>query len=511
MSPVFADAARSARPGRVASVPRMSSRPRLAVPAWIWIIGPVVALGPFYWIMSPTAIPAEPRIVGGILWALSVLPGLWYFGRPTARRPPIPLFPILGLLYGLYYSLQLVLGADSVHPRVRLDPSTDYLAPANFALWGWLLLLAGTILTTWAMPGGRSGRVVRWRTADLAKWATVIQLGGLALEVARYELPIPVALRGLLNFAGMLALFGTGILVVLDARGQLTPTQRTHLWIAVAVLLVIQAGSGSVANLGRAGLTVVIARFIGGARMRAGLIVVGLILGLIVITLRGFAIEFREQAWGSGDLSQGARTALWYSLVRTHADQNGWLSVAAHGTEVVATRTAHVDLFADVIRQTPESVPYWGGYTYVSLVGSFVPRILWPDKPQKITGQDFGHRYGYLYENDRSTSINLPFLVEFYANFGENGVYIGMFIIGVILAVLQRTLNRPRQTWVRSLCGLVLLLPLVTNIESDFSLIFGGLILNGLAMYLVYRFLLSRCAAGEMAGRGARAAGGRST
>jgi hypothetical protein len=132
----------------------------------------------------------------------------------------------------------------------------------------------------------------------------------------------------------------------------------------------------------------------------------------------------------------------------------------------------------------------------LSLVGAFVPRVLWPEKPQKRVGQDFGHRYGYLYTNDQSTSINLPFLVEFYANFGERGVYLGMFAIGMLLAVLQRYLNRPRQGWLRSLAALVLLVPIITNIESDFSLIFGGLILNGAAMYIVYRFLVAKCSRG---------------
>jgi hypothetical protein len=97
-------------------------------------------------------------------------------------------------------------------------------------------------------------------------------------------------------------------------------------------------------------------------------------------------------------------------------------------------------------------------------------------------GQDFGHRYGYLDSWDTWTSINLPFLVEFYANFGEIGVLIGMVIVGVLYRLLDNDLNRPGQPLQVTICSLVLLVPLL-NIESDFSLVFGGLFMNGVALW----------------------------
>jgi hypothetical protein len=119
-------------------------------------------------------------------------------------------------------------------------------------------------------------------------------------------------------------------------------------------------------------------------------------------------------------------------------------------------------------------------------VGAFVPRVLWPDKPTKELGQAFGHRYGYIGANDLGTAINLPFLVEFYANFGIAGVILGMCLIGLIYYALQRAVNSPGQDTLHSLVGVVILVPLI-NIESDFSLGFGGLILNGAALWFVLR------------------------
>ena len=144
------------------------------------------------------------------------------------------------------------------------------------------------------------------------------------------------------------------------------------------------------------------------------------------------------------------------------------------GFETSAGRSANLDLFADVIRRTPSEIPYWNGETYLSLVGAFVPRFLWPEKPTKELGQAFGHRYGYVGVNDTNTAVNLPFLVEFYLNFGMFGVVFGMMIVGIIYTLLARAVNNPGQDDLLSLAGIVLMIPL-TNIESDFSLGFGGL------------------------------------
>lgn len=58
--------------------------------------------------------------------------------------------------------------------------------------------------------------------------------------------------------------------------------------------------------------------------------------------------------------------------------------------------------------------------------------------------------------------------------------------VGCIYFVLERMVNNPGQDTLQSLVGVVILVPLA-NIESDFSLGFGGLILNGVALWLVLR------------------------
>jgi hypothetical protein len=211
--------------------------------------------------------------------------------------------------------------------------------------------------------------------------------------------------------------------------------------------------------------------------------------GLAVVSFRGVALEFRRTAWvAEADYSVLDRARLMLDLLGERSRSEGAGGTILHGFRVLASRSANMDMFADVVRRTPVDIPHWDGATYVSLVGMAVPRFIWPDKPTKELGQAFGHRYRYLDETNLSTSINLPYFVEFYVNFGELGIILGMLFVGLIYRCLEFVMNRPGQSALQSLIALILLAPL-WNIESDFSLTFGGLLLNGVALWMVYRVI----------------------
>jgi hypothetical protein len=57
-----------------------------------------------------------------------------------------------------------------------------------------------------------------------------------------------------------------------------------------------------------------------------------------------------------------------------------------------------------------------------------------------------------------------------------------MVIVGVLYRLLDNDLNRAGQPLQVTICSLVLLVPLL-NVESDFSLVFAGLFMNGVALW----------------------------
>jgi hypothetical protein len=103
-----------------------------------------------------------------------------------------------------------------------------------------------------------------------------------------------------------------------------------------------------------------------------------------------------------------------------------------------------------------------------------VPRFLMPDKPEEMSGQVFGHRYGFISSENLTTSINLPQLVELYANFGLPGVVVGMFLVGMLYRVVIEMYVHPGMG-LGALVGAVYVSSKMFDVGSAASLVLGGL------------------------------------
>lgn len=455
---------------------------RFAVVAAMLIPGVVSTV-----VTSP--VPIDVRMEAALLCALCLLPSWRYLRAPIATRPPIPFVPIIGVLYALYFALPAALGSYNQHYRIVLSPAWDYDEAVFEALVGWVTLLLGLEIGRLLFPSKAAPAHAFVGDRRLRNFGALLMLLGLAVDAVRRLFPIPIEVAGLLVFASSLGWFGSGLLVMLNVRGRLPFAWRVLTYIGVVSFLVLAIASGSVAVAAFYGTIIVVAAWIGRGRLSIFWIS-GILFGaVLIISLRGVTDQYRRMVWYQ-DQGGGiaARTEIFFGLLQQRIAADGVDGAVAQGFETTAGRSANLDLLADVIRRTPQEVPYWGGETYLSLVGAFVPRFLWPNKPTKELGQAFGHRYGYVGVNDTGTAVNLPILVEFYLNFGVLGVAIGMALVGLIYQLVERAVNNPLQDDIISLAGIVLMIPL-TNIESDFSLGFGGLILNGIALWLVLRFI----------------------
>jgi len=163
---------------------------------------------------------------------------------------------------------------------------------------------------------------------------------------------------------------------------------------------------------------------------------------------------------------------------------NGARRDSVGATQTAVRRISHTWLFAHVVKKSPAEVPYWGGQTYKPLVTAMIPRAVWPDKPLEVTGGLFGKRYELLEPTSR-TSLNLPWHIETYVNFGSLGVVIGMALIGAFLAVLDKLLNAPGRRELEIGLGLGILIPLTFQ-DSNFSLMVGTLPQFVLCLYIYF-------------------------
>jgi hypothetical protein len=87
-----------------------------------------------------------------------------------------------------------------------------------------------------------------------------------------------------------------------------------------------------------------------------------------------------------------------------------------------------------IVSETGIDVPFERGHTLSPLLTTFIPRFIWPNKPDVQTGQVMNHVFHI--SAVRFTYISPSHLGELFWNFGWTGVVFGMFAIGLLLGLI---------------------------------------------------------------------------
>lgn len=466
-----------------------------------WLLLSVGVLVAMVLLQVQSDVPFSVRLEAAALWLLYLVPAAAYAGRRRERRPPLPTLAILGFAHATFYALPPLIGIVNAaylpvpwNTMPWVDPAWDIPAALDLTLWGWLSLLGGYgVASVFLHERTASSPALEVRRLIAPLW--LIASFGPTVEALSAVVHLPLVLAGTLGFGKVAGRYALTVLLALRTRGELPKRHGKFLAAAIVIEMVLLATTGSMANPMMFGLTLSFGFWIAGGRLRPRFIAAVLGSILIAVILKGVADDYRRRAWWvSEQLTQVERTVVMSELLQDQLASEGLGGSIVTGAQASMRRSATLDLLADVMRRTPREVPYWGGQTYYTLLGSFVPRFLWPNKPTKTLGNQFGHRYGYIGTNDRWTEVNMPYLLEFFANFGFMGVVFGMLITGSVVRTLDVVLNRPGSSILRATAALVIIQPIFL-IESDFSLVFGGLVLNGAAMLLLVRHLEKRAMA----------------
>ena len=507
----------------VASGPRVYRRPvakKRRKTQLLRIVLIIAAVAPaFAALTDSNEIPLTTRFLSLALWILALTPAILYLSRPAIRRRPLPFIETISFAYGMYYALPVALGEVNRAWRISIDPRDGYDVPVQLAFFGWIAMMGMYGITCYFMKGRKRPRDIAWNPRLVTKWAVAFLVSGIVVNGTRAIIGQALSLGGVIQLFVSLQWLGIGLLTVLSRRNELSKGGRTVLIVGTLAAIGVSLTMGNVLPLVMIAVVIAFALWAGRPHIEARWLIAGLVMMLVAVSFRGVVRDFRLVALlGTQQFTQREKLELMLKLLSNRIEEDGVVKTLTWGGSQTAQRSATMDMFADVIRRTPDDVPYWKGETYYSLVGAMVPRFLWPDKPVKELGQAFGHRYRYLDPTNKSTAINLPILVEFYVNFGGAAVLIGMVLVGCIYGIVDSIVNRPGQTVVISMIGLTLLLPLLL-IESDFSLVFGGLPLSGLALWGIYKFMARSASGGRRAAsararvapmRGALAKGGES-
>ncbi len=454
-------------------------------------------------VINPYGRPPRIILLSCIVYVLGSIPAFLYLW--SGLREAIPLMPIHAYFYAVSFGL---VGFTLYHdPNPVLNPSENARATAL------LYTAAGLVAMLVSYYG--VGRCVFRRPPDFSPSTVVPEEEDSAVVpeedcegLAWIAFSTVLCILVVVNVSGirfldqalvMLLNFCIALFVVLFFSGRLSWFGKAVFWMTLVPMKMFLKGGLSDGTL-------------------AGPVVMLVALGVIYMSVRKkvpwtwFAaavlvvaifqpvkIEFRQATWGRPGFTTGEKMSLFMNLAVRHysgllSDSHAIASTKAH--EATISRVAHLVVTSTVIEATPERIPYAYGETYLPLLTKWMPRAIWPEKPREVTGNAWAHAYGALGANDHTTSFNLPWLTEFYMNFGVGGILFGMFAVGFLFAGLRHWLWQSPHGTAEFAYGFALAQAVMFP-ESNLSLLLGGAVIGAIGIQLFLR--ISRLFLGRQA------------
>lgn len=194
------------------------------------------------------------------------------------------------------------------------------------------------------------------------------------------------------------------------------------------------------------------------------------------VVQRGFSMRAMEV------LEDPGRAASLMSEYLGHFSLGMYLEEGAYAT---SKRLSALGIFCVIVRDTPDRVPYQGGWTLSLIPMSYVPRILWPGKPKLAIGQWVTDNYGAGSAGVHS-STGPSWLGELFFNFGYPGLVVGMMIFGVYFRLLHESLLSGQSTIPALLAGVSILFATTPTIQSGLITPVNGVTFNALPIIVTH-------------------------
>ncbi|MBO9200159.1 MULTISPECIES: hypothetical protein [Niastella] len=195
-----------------------------------------------------------------------------------------------------------------------------------------------------------------------------------------------------------------------------------------AFLLMNALGSGMFTILVYMGITMFSFFFLGNKISFLKKLLVFTLVFVVIFTLQGVKGSYRNATWIQG--YQGNKAVLFVDLFVKRL-QNTSSFFDERSLFPIYYRTNQGFNIALVMRRFPSVEPHDNGVNLgKSFLSAFVPRLLWPDKPE--AGGQFNMKH-YTGININGWSTNVGPLGEAYGSFGNVGGIAFMFVLGAFI------------------------------------------------------------------------------
>ncbi len=418
------------------------------------------------------------QIAGGLgIYVIGFIPAILYLWNGGVCKY-LPILPLHGLFYSLTFGAPALVADLGWWGSVAVDTG----AALALTIVGLLVLYAAYAVTANLVRPKHTLRYIPKEKHSRQKIRSVAW--GFITAYLLYEF-IP-ALQNMPTISLLLqnlGLVGMGAVYLQILLGKTGDYEKIlFYYVLIPLVLVLRGASGALAQM------LLIVLFLGLIYWQVRKSIPWhyiAVLALIFIVLNPVKNEFRAITWQSNNVNMSFvdKAVLFGHLTVDY--YSGELGSQLYGYTRM-DRINHIGTFAHVIATTPDVVPYWGGETYKYLFVGWIPRVLWPGKPIAPTGNDFGRRYLLIPPDDFGTTYNLPWIIEFYANFGTWGVMVGMALVGAFFAWLVAMLNIQRAGVLEYSVALAIGYGLFYA-ESNLALMLGGVLSTWVALVAVLR------------------------
>lgn len=441
---------------------------------------PPIAVTVILYLLTPNGVTTVQATL-----AFTLLQYSWFGYLRWKRQPEVklPILVVISLMYWIYYSLALFLGARTVS---GVDTAHERLVSEDSITWSLALANVGVAAMAIGMALGHSRSVPKLSLPQLKDgpgsilyirlWVVL----GVVLAVpenlpyafgegSRQLMTIIISLVPVLAFA---------LLFRRVVRREGTPLDLVLVLGFLCFRFIFGLSSGWLGAF--ASLILVCAAVYVSEKRKVPRLAFVLVI-LFTLFFQVGKQEFRKVYWRDGrQTTKIDRVAFWTETSfkkweEAWSDQSGESLTYALNSSL--SRVSLLTQTANVIELTPSAIPYQGMRLYSYLALTWIPRAIWPDKPSiNEANQFYQIAYGLSTEEGaENVSIGVGVMTESYISFGWGGAVVIMSLMGLFYSVYQRVFFETRSGVLMTALGIALL-PQMISIESQMAAYLGGIV-----------------------------------
>jgi hypothetical protein len=446
----------------------------------IFFIAGVTAIGTAMVFLRPDSLSLLKALLAIAIVIVGGVPAVVYLLQPAAKRSTFPLMSLTGVFYGVFF------GLPAFFTDFLSDPTTHkirvYEAPPlnSISLEAQILVLVGlsTMLLVWSFSKNKVFHFLPKFTLPTPHNPNAVIALAWALAIANisYDLfPVMRTIPSIGQFLQPAGYVAFAIFLISLMRKELSRANCVaYFCVLLPAWIAVLFTTGFLTSILLLAVLYLALSFCSKQSFPWKTILLVLLLFVIVypnVTL------YRYAAWRQNpDMTIPEKVLSFIDIVGSASLKMSFgdkpMKPRFGG---LVMRVSLILPMSHVVESTPEKIEYWNGATYKTLFIGWIPRFIWRDKPEERWGNEFGRRYNFLSDSNRSMSLNIPWIIEMYANFGRFGVVFGMALVGLFLGAFDRLLNSPQAKPLEQAIGASILLPLFYQ-ESNFTVMTGSLL-----------------------------------